>query len=157
MSELEIMKKQLEDTGLYDVRDGSTVLAELSAYAVGLDICSDALEELERECFVSTAEGEGLLIRQQLLGRPITAAGLAEKRSAIINGLSIGTGDYDLSGMQKVTDSFNLHGTLSYDSVNCKTVFVCSDELTSEEAEVLEKRLGDYMPFWCGFELVAAS
>lgn len=154
MSELEIMKKQLEDTGLYDVKNNSVILAELSAYAEGLDICFEALEEIERECFVATAEGTGLNVWQQLTGRYLAGASLSEKREALKKALSVCSADCTSDGMQKVLDSFNVHGELTFDSVNNKTVFRCTDVLSNARKALLTLQLREYMPCWWDFEII---
>lgn len=153
MSELQMMKKQLEATGLYNVKNDSVILAELSAYAEALDICFDALHELERECFVSTAEDYGLSIRESMLARNFTGAALTQRRNAVIKAMSVCTEDYTLSGMEKVRDSFNLHGNFTFDSTNIKTVFNCTDTLSAAKRALLTKQMGEFMPFWADFEI----
>lgn len=154
MSELEMMKKCLEDTGLYDVRNDSVILAELSAYAEGLDICFDALDGIEKEMLVATAEDEGIRVRQQLTGRTAVGTSIEARRSALIKALSICSEDHTLSGMQKVIDSFGLHGELSFDSVNHRTVLNCTDVLTPAKKALLTQRLREYMPCWWDFVLL---
>ena len=154
MSELDIMKKHLEDSGLYEVTEGSLILAELSAYAEGLDIYFDELDELEKQGFVSTAEGDGLLRWERLTGRPFVDSGLEDRRNTVIKALSVCSEDHTLGGMEKVIESFGVNGQLSLDSANNKAVFVCTDSLTASEKARLTKRLREYMPVWRSFEIV---
>lgn len=68
MTELESMRAQLKETGLYRL-DGTTLVdAELQSYAAGLEPLREALLELERECFAATACSFGLAAAEARLG-----------------------------------------------------------------------------------------
>ena len=56
MNTLDSMKSKLKPLCFYDLSDTSLINAELEAYAAGLDNLYDMLEEIEKECFISTAE-----------------------------------------------------------------------------------------------------
>lgn len=152
MSEFQIMKSVLEKTGLYDVSEGTIVYAELMAYAEGLDIYFGELERLKKECFVSSAEGEGLEVREAMIHRMNLDTSVSGRRNAIIKALSICCSDFDLEGMEKVRDSFNAHGSFSFDAANFKVIFTCTDELSSDELDRLEEQMKAFMPCWAGFE-----
>lgn len=154
LGEFLIMKSVLEKTGLYDVSEGSVIYAELMAYAEGLDIYFNELERLKKECFVLTAEGEGLEVREAMFGRMNLDDSLSGRRNAIIKAMSVCGKDFDLSGMEKVRDSFNAHGTFSFDPVEFKVIFTCTDDLSASQASLLEEQMKVFMPCWAGFEVV---
>ncbi len=60
MDVLTMLREKLDGCGLYDLQQGTVVYAELAAYAAGLQMIYDQLEELERELFITTAEDRGL-------------------------------------------------------------------------------------------------
>ena len=154
MSELEVMKKQLEDSGLYEVTDGSLIMAELAAYVEGLDICFGELDSLEKNAFVPTAEGDGLQRWERLTGRPFAWSLTEDRRNAVIKALSVSCSDYTLSGMQKAAESFGVNGQLSLDSANNRIVFTCTDPISPAAKERLKKCLRGYMPLWRDFDIV---
>lgn len=68
MQSFESMKRKLKPLGLYRLEENTAVSAELSAYAAGLDVLYDILEEMEREAFTQTAESYGLSERERFAG-----------------------------------------------------------------------------------------
>lgn len=151
MAEFPIMKQILENTGLYTVSEGSLAEAELKAYAAGLDICFDALEELERECFIATAESYGLEYREAMMHRLNLQNTLSARRNALLKAFSITACDYTPEGMEKVRDIFNAHGTFTFDSASHTITFHCTDALTQTEQTFLAEQMGSLMPLWAKF------
>ena len=49
MSRLQALRDALRPLGIYKLEKGTLVYAELAAYAAGLDLLEDGLDELERE------------------------------------------------------------------------------------------------------------
>ena len=153
MSEFAQMKQLLEDTGLYDVTDGSLIKAELMAYAAGLDTYFDALDSLKRECFVATAEDYGLQYRENLLRQLNLLTTTAGRRNALLKAFSLTNADNTQEGLEKIRDSFNAHGTFSYDAASMTLTFTCTDTLTAEQRTLLEQQFPSYLPAWCFFTL----
>ena len=71
MGEFAILKQRLNDTGLYNIVEGTLIYAELMAYAEGLDMYFEELNKKEKEAFPFTAEGEGLELFERLFGVPL--------------------------------------------------------------------------------------
>ena len=65
MSRLQALRDALRPLGIYKLEKGTLVYAELAAYAAGLDLLEDGLDELEREAFLPTAQGEGISMRER--------------------------------------------------------------------------------------------
>ena len=63
------MRDKLLPLGLYTDEPGSELYCEQKAFAEGLDMLFDKLEEMETELFIATAEGYGLSEREKLFGR----------------------------------------------------------------------------------------
>ena len=70
MSRLQALRDALRPLGIYKLEKGTLVYAELAAYAAGLDLLEDGLDELEREAFLPTAQGEGISRREEIYGKP---------------------------------------------------------------------------------------
>ncbi len=68
MRPLESMRRRMEALGLFSHAEGTLLDADLKACAVALDIVYDALVELSRESFLTTAEGWGLTEKGAALG-----------------------------------------------------------------------------------------
>ncbi|GEM_PF-1544420 len=157
MGEYEGMQHLLEATGLYAAGDDSIVGAELQAYAAGLDPLFDAIQELKRECFVSTAQDYGLSCREAMLNRVNLLETLQGRRNALEKALSLTAKDCTVSGMQKVIESFNAHGTLTFSDSEMKIVFHCTDSMNEEQRELMQEQMRLMMPCWTDFELTVES
>lgn len=62
------MVKKLTDTKLYSVRTGGRTYAELKAFAAGLDLLFNELDEMLKEYFIDTAQSYGLTERERFTG-----------------------------------------------------------------------------------------
>lgn len=153
MSEFDIMKSTLEKTGLYSVEEGGAVYAELMAYAEGLDVYFGALEELLRECFVSTAQEYGLALREKIFNRMNLDTSLQGRRNALLKALAVNVWDYTIEGMEKVRDSFNAQGSFETDHNNMKVIFRCTQTITEAQKAALQEQMKNFMPCWMDFEI----
>lgn len=63
------LRNLLQPLGVYDLKTGSLSGSELDALGRGLDGLSERLDYVERESFLSTAEGEGLDRLEALFAR----------------------------------------------------------------------------------------
>ena len=154
MSEFQRMSDILSATGLYNAERNSLLFAELKAYAEGLDMVFDELEEMLRECFVETAESYGLTMRETWLKRYNPDRTLETRRNAIKSALSVSQSVYTYSGMRKIRDSFNLHGDFNAYTSPMKVTFTCTDTLTNTQKNTLEKQMKRFMPCWLEFEFI---
>lgn len=113
MSTLQSMIKKLSPLRVYDLREESCVYAELSAFAAGLDVLRDTLEELLKEGFVMTAEGFGLSLSEEITGSPREDLSLEQRREMISQRQSLGNGDFTLEGIQKVLKAMGVEGEIT--------------------------------------------
>ena len=155
MSEFQRMSDVLSATGLYDISQNSLVYAELQAYAEGLDMAFDELDEMLKECFAETAESYGLTMRESWLKRYNPDRTLESRRNAIIKALSVCQTDYTFEGMRKIRDSFNLHGNFYSYTSPLKVTFECTDTLTNSQKTILSNQMKRFMPCWLNFELIS--
>ncbi len=145
------MSRKLSKTGLYNVSPGSIIYAELMAYAEGLDIYYNALDELLRECFVTTAEDCGLAMREKYLCKCNIYDTVEGRRKSIIAALSLCNTDYVRSGYQKVLDIFGIEGKFTEDFENGKIIFNCISSIPENKLEQIKEQFGAFMP--CGLNL----
>ncbi len=154
MAEFEIMKHELEETGLYDIVPESIVYAELKAYAEGLDLYFSEAEELIRECFIAAAQSFGLTLREELVQRINLLNTAAGRRAALIKAFSISAEDGTAEGMIRLAESFNAHGSFAYDQAQSKLTFTCTDTVTEGDKALMQAQMAKFAPVWAAFEIV---
>ena len=147
MGSLTSIKKKLRPLNLYNLNDENIINAELSAYAVALDIINSKLAELERECFISTAESYGLERREKLFGYVRDSLELSKRRDMLIYRGSITSNDFTKEALEEALMASGMEATITEDfknnsiTVNCTNIF---DTVKSEsEAQVAAK---EFMP-----------
>ncbi len=153
MSEFDHMKVILEKTGLYDASDGTLLSAELKAYAVELDRAFGLLNELERECFIGTAQSYGLSIREGMLRRMNLDPSLSGRRNQLINALSVTPNDVTAQDMEKICGSFNCSGVFTVSDSDLKVTFHPDQTLTEGQKAQLTEQMRRFMPCWSEFEI----
>ena len=149
MDVLTMLREKLDGCGLYDLQQGTVVYAELAAYAAGLQMIYDQLEELERELFITTAEDRGLEVYEKMLGAYNTDSSLQGRRNSLISAFSITNSDHSRNGMGLITGIYNVDGEFTMD--NGDLVFTCSDSLTQEQAERIGSHMEIFRPLLRGF------
>lgn len=101
MNALASLTDKLKSTGLYKLGGNILVDAELAAYAAGLNILYDALEELEREMFIQTAFDYGLTLREQAFGPKRTDLPVGDRRSMLLCRGSVTVNDYTRESIER--------------------------------------------------------
>lgn len=139
MSSLNSMKQKLRPLGFYDLNDDTLISAELSAYAVALDEISATLDEIERECFVSTAESYGLGMRERMLGPEQTNKSVEKRRKQLLYRSAITANDFTKSSLEKALAASGIIGSIveypSQNSVHINCSGLVSDSLEKSEAQ----------------------
>ena len=102
MSSLESMIKKLSPLGVYSLKEGSVVYAELAAFSEGLDILRENLETLLKESFIATAEDYGLKIPERLVGNVRSDLPLSKRREMLNERLSLNITDFTPEGFEKM-------------------------------------------------------
>ena len=156
MTAFDALKEKIESTGLYDVKEGSTVYAEIMAYAEGLKIFYDALDELLRECFITTAESYGLTLREDAIHKYNLDRSIEGRRKSIMAALSINRSEFKYSSLQRIIDTFNIKAAFGINKEKNKIICSCSNRLTETEVLILTEQIKKFMPCWYGFEIVLA-
>lgn len=102
------MKNILLPLGLYSLTGETLVDHELAAYFTGLDRLRRRLSELERECFIQTAENFGLTMRETLYTVSKTDLPVAERRQRLLYRFSPESEKSTRGGVEKAMASLGL-------------------------------------------------
>ncbi len=99
MTHIQALTELLRPLGVYDLQEGRVNLAELQAYAVGLDAVLSELEETEREMLLSSAEGIGLASTEELLPYAPVSPTSELRRQALTALLRVDGGGFTLDAL----------------------------------------------------------
>lgn len=105
MSSLQNMIDLLRPTGLYRLTADSHVMRELKAYAVGLDHLALAFDELIREGFVQTAQGDGLAFWERKLGLSALTGDTEARRRRLMSLLCLSDDDFTKDDILRTLDA----------------------------------------------------
>ena len=98
MKHADYLRQMLAPLGVYRL-EGTCNGGELEAVGAALDGCAAALETVEREMLLTTAEGDGLERIEALLARRPVASVLERRRAALAALLRIGGDSFTLSAI----------------------------------------------------------
>lgn len=127
-----MMAKRLEQTGLYDVSEGSVVYAELMSYAVGLDLFFDELEKIRRDVFFDIFEGSEPGVYEKLMSVCSLDNSAKGRKNSITSTLSVTDKDFTINGLKKIMGIYNIDGDISENgriiNINCRNKLSKSQE-----------------------------
>jgi hypothetical protein len=95
----EALKELLRPLGIYDLSDGTINVGELEAIGAELDRLELALDRVQKEMLLTTAEEEGLALIEELLVHCPQPLDLAHRRAALAALLRIGGDSYTLEAI----------------------------------------------------------
>lgn len=84
MTAIERMKEVLRPLGVYRLDGDTLVEKELQAEACALQELEEEIDRFERELFISTAEEEGLILREKLCGGEKAGQPLSNRRKMLL-------------------------------------------------------------------------
>ena len=144
MTAFDSMAEKLKATGLYDISEGTFLYAEIAAYAAGIEIYCEILDELLREHFIATAESYGLEMYEKMLSVCNIDKSLEGRRNSIISAMSVTNSDFTKSGFEKLPGIFNIHGSFSEEAGKLK--FTCTDTLSDEQRISIAEQMSVFKP-----------
>ena len=97
----EYLRQLLRPLGIYALEEGSSSGSELDAAGLALDGCAGALDTVERETVVATAEGEGLSLWESLFARRPADYGPELRREAILSLLQVSGDSFTLEAINR--------------------------------------------------------
>lgn len=141
------MKNKLEPLGLYSLDGSGEIDCELKAYAEGLDILFEMIDELEREFFIPTAQSYGLSTRERFLGRERTDLPVSDRRDLLLYLEKTAKGDITEGGFAEFLQKIGLENYTLDISVNRSNIVVnISDQKTDGEKALIEKQIAAEIP-----------
>lgn len=140
---LDSMKSKLKPLSIYDLSDSSLISAELAAYAEGLDTLYNISEEIEKECFINTAEDYGLSLREKMYSSIKSSLTLVQRREMLLYRYSITSNDFNKESIEKALVVAGINGYIieapSKDKIyiNCLELFdtMVTNAMAQAEAE----------------------
>ena len=146
MSEYNKMRDILNETGLYNIEEGSLIYAELQAYSAGLELIFSQLRFIEQEAFVSTAKTTGLLIYEKTLLGHSTDHSYEGRRSSILSALSLTNYDFTIEGINKLLGIYNINGTIiqSGNDLHIR----CENDFDISTKSAIEENIAKYAPMF---------
>ena len=110
MDSLVSIKNKLEPLSIYDLSNDTLIMAELSTYADELNMVSEKLFELERECFIKTATDYGLSLRERSYTSPRVDLSCEDRREMLFYRLSVTSNDFNKKSIEKALMSSGIRG-----------------------------------------------
>lgn len=107
IASLKSITDKLGPLGIYNLSESSLVYKELVMYSVALDEVHLLLEELERECFVQTAQSYGLSNREKIWGFERDDLSKEKRQSIILNRLNIDENNFTPEAMRNFLSVVN--------------------------------------------------
>lgn len=101
MNALQSMRTKLSPLGIYNLTQSSNIYKELSAYAAAFDKHRENLDNLLKECFISSAEDYGIEIREKAIGDLKNNYTLEKRREMLSLRNSINENDFTFSSLVK--------------------------------------------------------
>ena len=149
------IKERLRPVKLYSTDEGTLQDAEISAYAKGIEILDEALEELLRECFAQTAEGFGIERMERLWGRVRDELSVMKRREMLIARNSLKTDDFTPEGFEKIFALLGVSGQITeYPSLNRVVISITDKEYTAGERAFISSQCEALFPAHLETDLV---
>lgn len=141
------MKSKLAPLGLYSLAQGNAVDCELMAYAEGLDILFDTLDEMTDEAFIPTAKGYGITEREIFSGRERADLSLEKRREALLAKELSFDPDKSIDGFKKLIERCGVKDyELKVNQSRCSIEIKINDKLSAGEMAMLEESIYNTAP-----------
>lgn len=113
MNILNSMTAKLKPIGLYCLNGSSLIDAELEAYAEGMNLIYEGIEELKNEVFIPTAVDYGLSLREQAFGPKKENLAVEDRRSMLLYRSAVTVNDYTRESMERAMIATGLRISMS--------------------------------------------
>ena len=147
MSSYESMVKAMSAVKAYKLDGNTYVDKELFAYSAALDVFSEEIDEIIRECIVATAENEGLSFYEKLVGTLDDKADIETRRAMIISLLNLNTNDNTHNGIKRFFESIGLEcDILENPSIFDLYIMPLGGNFTASEKRYMINRAKKFLP-----------
>ena len=147
MTTLQSFIKKLNPLGVYNISEGTSIFAGLSAYAYALDRHKSNMENTLRECFISTAESYGIETREKVFGNIRSDYTLAQRREMLRLRRGFGNSDFTIDGFDKFMKSLGAEDYNLLEMYASREVAVTmNNTFNSTDAKWIENQIKLIMP-----------
>lgn len=108
MAQFDSMADKLSPLGVYDISEGTNIYNELKAYGEALDVHREHIDEVLRECFISSAQTYGIELREKVIGDAKSLYPLSKRREMLTLRKGFNENDFTRAGLYKFLDSFGI-------------------------------------------------
>ena len=134
------MKTKHSQTGLYSPYDDTVLSKELRAYAAGLDIVFEKLDEMLREYFIDTAEDYGLYERERFTGAVRDDLDVEKRREMLKTREQTNEKTCTPTSFEKIVAGYGLFDfTITENPSEMLVTLTIRDELSDENKEWIQK------------------
>ncbi|MBR1779255.1 MAG: hypothetical protein IJ758_01975 [Clostridia bacterium] len=154
MNIIESMIEKLSVFAVYNLeKENSLVLAELNAYKKGLDMIKENLDELERECFLSTAQSYGLDIRERAFTSKKDDLPFEERREMLKYRYSITSNDFNKTHIEKALISAGIRCYIIENPKRQSIYINCLERFDTTLPQVESQKLAEkFLPAHLSYE-----
>ncbi len=147
MSVLQKLVADHKALGIYSITEDSNINCELKAYAEGLEMLRETLQEMEKEAFFFTANTYGLSAAERLWGAQRGDLTTQKRREMLLTRSAFGYDDFTPEGAEKVLKFLGVEGVIrEYPRVFRITVDVSSQKLTEGQRNWIVSQLYGVFP-----------
>lgn len=146
MTAYESIKEKLSAVGIYSIKQGGIIDAEIKAYAVGLQGLYDGIDEFLRECFVQTAESCGLEQLEAMTRTYMSGDSLEVRRKKLMNRLQISPDINGKDALEKQAASMGLSCNITENPSESKIFVDVLTEVEADKKEFLKAELLRFAP-----------
>ncbi len=148
------IKKALSQVQLYDVDHSVYLKGELEGYSAGLENLGRGIGEIIKEIFISTAEEEGLLFYENLIGLAREGIGFENRREAILSMINLNESSNTLNGVIQFFESFGFECEITENpSVFDLYIQPLGEDYTNDEKIFILELAKDYLPCHLSFTI----
>ena len=149
----ESMKKCMEPLKIYS-RDARLVDIELRVYAAEIERLYGRLDSMFPERFISTAQGDGLTVYEEMFGPDRTGEDVVRRRGMLNLRMNLGEGDFTPEGIRKALDSLGLSYTISeFPEIDKLNITAVTEDYTAAQQAFIEREIAKIIPAHLDYQI----
>lgn len=149
----ESMKKHMEPLKIYR-RDARLLDIELRVYAAEIELLYSRLDSMFVERFISTAQGEGLTVYEEMFGPDRTSMDVERRREMLNLRMNLGEGDFTPAGIKKALDSLGLSYVISeFPEIDKLNITAVTEDYTPAQQAFIEREIAKIIPAHLDYQI----
>ena len=149
----ESMKKRMEPLKIYR-SDARLIDIELRVYAAEIERLYSALDSMFTERFISTAQGDGLTVYEEMFGPDRTGEDIVRRREMLNLRMNLGEGDFTPKGIKKALDSLGLSYVISeFPEIDKLNITAVTEDYSVAEQAFIEREIAKIMPAHLDYQI----